>query len=363
MGDLGQQEPALDAAVFELTRFEARDGHLELEGIWSGVGGTRFVRPTLVVDSGGETRRLLATLEHKPWDAGEGSPWLASFPCEVEVESAELSVAPGVDVELPAPSKPGRKPTGAAQMKRRPGKRVPAPPNGDGDLLVKVVHLERERDEALEQRRAIARELEELKQAREEALIAARAEEREAAALALGEGAQLRDRIEEQRAEAFAQRDAAFAERDEAMAARVHAEEARDAAVRDRDTAVKEAAAAVKAAERDRDRRVRDAERARDRAVKDAQQDRDRAVADAAGARTERDAAIAERDRAVTERDLACQERDGLLSAHERGLPLRPPQPRFAPAPDGRSPVDVWLARGVAFAILVIFALVVLLLF
>jgi len=363
MGDLGQQEPALDAAVFELTRFESSDGRLELEGVWSGVAGTRFMRPTLVVDSGGETHRLLATLEHKPWDAGEGSPWLASFPCDVEVESAELTVAPGVDVELPAPSAPGKAPAAAARMKRRPGKRVPAPPNGDGDVLVKLARIERERDEAVEQRRAIARELEELKQAREEALIAARAEEREAAALALGEGAKLRERVEEQRTEAFAQRDAAFAERDEALAARVLAEEA-----------AREAAAAVKAAERDRDRAVKDAERDRDsavkdadrdrdRAVKEAERDRDRAVADAERARAERDAAIAERDRAASERDLARQERDGLLSAHERGLPLRPPQPRFGPARSERSPVDVWIARGVAFAILVIFALVVLLLF
>lgn len=345
MGDLGQQEPSLDAAAFELTRFEwDGDGLIELEGAWSGVRGTRFVRPTLVVAGGGETRRLLATLEHKPWEPRDGEPWRAAFAWEggpIEVESAELGVAPGIDVELPAPSKAGAEPAGGARMKRAPGKRLPATPDDDDDALaaalVRAARLERERDEAVAARRALAREVEELRQAREHAVSEARAKEREVAAGALAEGAELRARVEAQRAEAIALRDAAFAERDEARAAQVHAEESRRAAEAGR----KEAQRAQKRAERDRDK----------------------ALAEAARARGRRDQALAERERANAERDLARKERDALLSAHERGLPLREPQPRFRPEPAPRDPVDAWIARAVAGGIVAILLLVVALLF
>ena len=353
MGDLGPQEPALDAAVFDLTRFEAVHGRLELEGTWRGVGGTRFVRPTLIVEAAGETHRLLASLDHKPWEPADGAPWVAAFPCEVDdVDAAELSVASEIEVELPAPTKPGKKPSGAAQMKRRPGKRVPAAPNGDGDTLVRAARLERERDEAVEQRQALARELEALKQSLQETVSEARVQEREAAATALAEGAGLRSRVEEERAEALMLRDAAFRDRDAALAARVHAEEERAQAVAERKTA-----------ERERDKGVKEAERQRDRAVKEAERERDRAVKESAQARAERDEAVAERDRACAERDAARHELDALVSAHERGLPLREPQPRFGPAEPSRNAVDVWLARAVAGVILLILVLVVLSLF
>lgn len=359
MGDLGQQEPALDAAFFDLRRFEwDGDGRLEVEGLWSGVRGTRFVRPTLVI-GGSEPRRLLATLDHKPWEPDEGSAWVAAFAWDggkPDFDSAELSVAPGVEVELPAAGKPGARLTGAAEMKRRPGKRLPAEPgeNGEGlaEALVKAARLERERDEAVEQRQAMARELEGLRQSQQEAVGAARVQEREIAAVALADGASLRTRVEEQRAEALELRDAAFRERDDALVARVHAEEERDRAQAER-----------KAALRDRDRAVKEAQRDRDRAVKAAERARDKAVADAERARAARDQAEAERERAASERDLACQERDALVSAHERGLPLRAPQPRFGPQQPVRTTVDVWLARGVAGAILAILVLVVLTLF
>ena len=345
MGDLGQQEPALDAAAFELARFEWNgDGLIELEGSWTGVRGTRFVRPTLMVAGGGETRRLLATLEHKPWEPRDGEPWRASFRWEgepVEIESAELGVATGLDVELPAPSAAGAEPAGAARMKRAPGKRLPGTPEGDEDALatalVRAARLERERDEAVAARRELAREVEELRQAREQAVSEARASEREVAAGALAEGAELRARVEAQRAEAIALRDAAFAERDEARVAQVHAEEARRAAEAER----KESQRAQKRAERDRDKALAEAERAR------------------AG----RDEALGERERANAERDLARKEYDSLLSAHERGLPLREPQPRFRPEPPPRDPMDAWIARGVAGGIVAILLVVIALLF
>ncbi|HEY6762950.1 MAG TPA: hypothetical protein VI318_25840, partial [Baekduia sp.] len=95
------------AIDFALTRFEAVDGvRLEVEGTWSGVRGVRFVRPALVVRdqaTGGE-RTVLADLEHKPWPAEEGRPWVAAFPwregAEPDVARTELAVAPSIVVPL-----------------------------------------------------------------------------------------------------------------------------------------------------------------------------------------------------------------------------------------------------------------------
>jgi hypothetical protein len=96
---------------FALTRFEAVDGaRLEVEGTWSGVRGVRFVRPALVVRDGatGGEKTLLATLEHKPWPANEGEPWVAAFPwpdgrsgaAPPDVARTELAVAPSIVVPL-----------------------------------------------------------------------------------------------------------------------------------------------------------------------------------------------------------------------------------------------------------------------
>lgn len=91
---------------FALTRFEAVDGaRLEVEGTWSGVRGVRFVRPALVVRDGvtGGEKTLLADLEHKPWPATEGEPWVAAFPWPAEppdVARTELAVAPSIVVPL-----------------------------------------------------------------------------------------------------------------------------------------------------------------------------------------------------------------------------------------------------------------------
>jgi hypothetical protein len=93
-----------DARVgFELQRFEAGDdGLLEVEGEWSNVRGMRFVRPALVVRTGGRERTLLATLDHKPWSP-DGRPWRAAFPWdggEIDPHRAQLAVAPSIVVPL-----------------------------------------------------------------------------------------------------------------------------------------------------------------------------------------------------------------------------------------------------------------------
>src|SRR5438874_13607418 len=149
----------------------------------------RFIRPTLVLQGEDTRRRLLAVLDHKPWEPNEGERWQAAFPWEgepMDYEAAELHVAPGIDVTLAEPGTPGA----GAPMKRAPGKRAPAPPPPPAveDLQARITQLERERDDAVANRRAAARELESVRQEHETALAEVRAEERDKAAAALAEG-------------------------------------------------------------------------------------------------------------------------------------------------------------------------------
>src|SRR5919108_592650 len=92
---------------FEVERFEwAADDRLELAGRWFDVRGRRFLRPTLDLQVDGDTRRLLATLEHKPWAAEEGDVWTAAFEWEGEVpeiDAVQLTVGPDLAVELEPP--------------------------------------------------------------------------------------------------------------------------------------------------------------------------------------------------------------------------------------------------------------------
>jgi hypothetical protein len=96
-----------DRVSFELERLAVDDQkRLVVSGRWFGVRGRRFVRPTLTLTMSGDgaEQRTLADLEHKPWAAEDGEPWIASFPLEIELKDAqqvELSVAPDIAVELP----------------------------------------------------------------------------------------------------------------------------------------------------------------------------------------------------------------------------------------------------------------------
>src|SRR5437588_9532070 len=95
----------IEPVTFELDRFEPVDGErIEVSGRWFGVRGRRFVRPTLTLVTSDGKHRALAELEHKPWAAEEGEPWLASFHWDrdgAEVLDAELAVAPDIAVSLP----------------------------------------------------------------------------------------------------------------------------------------------------------------------------------------------------------------------------------------------------------------------
>jgi hypothetical protein len=112
-------DTAVDAAILEVERFEwAAPDRIELSGVWSGLRGRRFIRPTLVLmGADGSRRRLLAMLEHKPWAADDGEDWVAAFAWEgdpIAAESAELNVGSGIDLVLPPP-----RPEGGQKPSRR----------------------------------------------------------------------------------------------------------------------------------------------------------------------------------------------------------------------------------------------------
>jgi hypothetical protein len=79
---------------FELERFErTAEDRIEISGRWFGLRGRRFVRPVLNLNAGGSRRRAIALLEHKPWAADDGEPWIAAFhwPADAgEIVRAEL---------------------------------------------------------------------------------------------------------------------------------------------------------------------------------------------------------------------------------------------------------------------------------
>jgi hypothetical protein len=98
---------AVTEPAFMVERFEPDGQRLEVSGHWRGLRGRRFVRPVLWLYHGEDHRqRLVAVLDHKPWEAGEGDQWVAAFPWtggKLDVERAELEVGRELVVELPVP--------------------------------------------------------------------------------------------------------------------------------------------------------------------------------------------------------------------------------------------------------------------
>ncbi len=100
-------------------RFGPAGDRLEVAGHWHGLRGRRFVRPVLWLHRGEARRRLVAVLDHKPWAAEDGDPWLAAFAWEggtLEFDRAELEVGRELVVELPLP---GRKPPPSTPARAR----------------------------------------------------------------------------------------------------------------------------------------------------------------------------------------------------------------------------------------------------
>ncbi len=243
-------------ASFELERLELDEGRLVVRGCWSGVRGVRFVRPGLVVDG----RRVLATLEHKPWAAGTDGGWIAAFPWKrgLDMAGVSLVVAPSVEVPLDREAA------------------VPSSETADGLVSAPLAVVEEPlRDELA---------------GIEHQLDAMHAELREARAHA----AEREERCRELEQAVAHERQAADAAQDaDDEFVRSHA-----MAVLDRDRAMAQHAAAVG----DREAAVR--------ARKRMERQRDDAVAAA-------EAAEARRSEALAERDEARKQRDELLLAHQ----------------------------------------------
>jgi hypothetical protein len=231
---------------FELERFEwVGDDRLELVGRWAGLRGHRFLRPTLDVEVGGERRRMLAVLEHKPWAPEEGEDWIAAFSWRgdpAKFDDAELTVSPELAVALPpaggaagAAKKDTRR--DAASVDRRPARR-PRTAVLEAELGSALAEAGDLRDQ-LRAEQTNVRGLEaQLQQVREDAAAAERR------ASELEEARQERDDAATARNEAEAARDAA---REEAEEARTEADRARreaEQARRERDAARDRLAAA-----------------------------------------------------------------------------------------------------------------------
>jgi hypothetical protein len=282
-------------ASFEVERFEWTTGdRLELAGRWFHVRGRRFLRPTLDVEVDGGIRRLLATLEHKPWASEEGEEWQAAFTWEGEaadIDGAQLTVGPDLAVELGPPAT-----TDGVRSRRR---KAVGPELGAARAEVKQLRAELKRER--EERRAEADDLRERLAAAEETARSLRATlhgTQEQASVAEAAAERRREELERER-------DAALAERAENAGELEEARRERDAA-RGRLSSVEgELDAVARARDEAREERNGWMSRARDAAA-----ERDAALAS-------RDAAAAERDAAGAQRDAAYADRQTALAAAE----------------------------------------------
>jgi hypothetical protein len=144
---------------FSLESLAVEDDRVVVQGRWYGVVGRRFVRPTLSLDG---QRRVIATLEHKPWAAAEGDLWVAAFPHSGDAfRTAALEVAPNVIVDL-TPGAAADK-AKASQAKAREQPRAPRARDAllearrkaereREDLRSHVLHVTQQRDEVIEER-------------------------------------------------------------------------------------------------------------------------------------------------------------------------------------------------------------------
>jgi hypothetical protein len=324
-----------EQVVFEVDRFEWTEGdRLEVTGRWYGLRGHRFVRPVLTVEADDGPRRMLALLDHKPWAAEDGEPWVAAFPWEgdpVAVGGAELAVAPSLAVDLPAPRAPGQRRKKAASAPR-PARRgpeaattAPAAPAAAADEELRAVRAQLEGEQQTVRR------------------LAAQLDAANARLAALGEASTERETIQRER-------DRAVAERDDA---RARAAVAHGAVAEERDAAV----AARAAAQQERD---------------EALDQRAAAQWEVRAALSERDAAIAERDRATEAQRAAVHDLEALQrrlkSAESQAVAVAaepPPDPAVRASPPRRrspqehGPLVVWGQRLAAVIVLIVWAIVV----
>ena len=309
----GVAEPVAGEAVFELERFEwTADERIEVEGRWLGVRGRRFMRPTLTLRGGDDERRVLAVLDHKPWDPGD-ERWLAAFTLDTtsEFDEAELAVAPGVEVLLPAP-RSAAAPKARRRRPKRYAARAAAAPETTApvDERAERVLLEAELEDVRRQLEAALSERDALAAARD-ALLGERERDEDVAA-DLDRLRAEHERVVEERGALVAARDALTKERDDALHAR---DEVR--------------------------RELDDAKRTREHAIAA----RDEAIEARESTAEARDVAAGQRDAALAERDAA---------KHAAAM-ARLPASSIYTSSARRTLLARWMPRLIAVALLIAF--------
>jgi len=212
---------------FEVDRLEVEDDTLVVSGFWSGVRGLRFVRPTLVSDD----RRILATLEHKPWAHSDDCTWTAAFPwdgADVDADRLTLAVSSQVSVSLgdTGVAPPLRAVDQSAGDARLLGIEAASPELGDlleerDALRRRLADAAAAHDEAARERAATARDRDRALQQLDEAIEAREAAVRTRARMQVAhdEALAARDVAEAELAQAQAEREEANAQRDEVLLA------------------------------------------------------------------------------------------------------------------------------------------------
>ena len=314
---------------FEVERFEwAADDRLELEGRWFGLRGRRFIRPTLDVEVDGESRRLLALMEHKPWAATDGEDWLAAFAWEGDRGDidAELAVGPDLSFELPRPDGRARR---KASRKRLVAREQPSPE----DEVTRI----RPPDKRIADLEAQAARVPELQ------AQAARVPELQAQAARVP---LLEDELARLRAELEAERAAATGAADELRPKLAELQRRLDAAASARDGARRQADEATR--ERyEAQGALAAAERELARAVSERDDLRTSTSAERRELRRERDVAVTERDAAVARLEEIRRERDQARLARDATRAERPQLEGVAEVVRRRGPRKLpWIGRA-----------------
>ena len=336
------QPPSAEVA-FEVERagWPSPD-RLEVVGRWFGVRGRRFIRPTLYVEAHGEPRRLLAVLDHKPWAVEDGEEWIAAFPWEgdpVDLAGSELTVGPGIAVEL-AP--PGERRPGGRRFARQPR----------ADVLGSELAGEREKTQRLSRELHSARadhaaEMTRTAQEHQTELERVRAERATAEQEAQRRVGALRGELDAAHDRAARLESALRKARDELAVARA------------------DVAAQRAGLEQERASVTADASKAAADEVERLRSERDSARAESVQARGDRDAAIRDRDRARQERQVLLtrvrtegEKRRGVqppAAARERTPTLpAPPIVSATPAPRSPAPPVVVVVALVVVAVVIV---------
>jgi hypothetical protein len=334
---------AAGATAFELDRFELVEGErYEVEGRWSGIRGRIFIRPELTVTDGKQSRRLLADLADKPWQAGDGGHWSAAFPCAGAAGQAsdgvdvELTVAPDITVAVKrGRSRRARTANPRAEARAKTEARAEARAKTEARPEARPKTEARAKPRGLGVQLAAAQsELEQLRT--EHARLSGRLD---AAARRVEEARAERDHASQSREQMVAERREAIRERDEARA--------------ERDQAIREAAIDHEVAMSSRDEALAELEQTRGElarmreALAAMATERDSAVRAGVELQRELHAAHAERAHLLEDREQLAGRPDAL---HDGVKPLPAAAADFSWGASGgmRSRRGQWLGRAVA---------------